>query len=85
MSFGKSVFDLNNRVWELKKNHADVIRAINEAQFTYRDSVLVVDTALYSRAKNGLDKSPKALAVLEKANEIVNKWEKEQKGVTNNG
>lgn len=74
-----AVFDLDVRLYRLGKRNVDVINALNFANFTYKDSVFRTDPTAYGKAKNGLDKSPKALFTMEKANEIVSAWEAEQK------
>jgi hypothetical protein len=76
-----AVFDLDVRLYRLGKKGVDLIRAINDAEYTYQDAVLRTDPMMFSRAKNGLDKTPKALFTIEKANEIVNTWETEAKKV----
>ncbi len=71
-----AVFDLDVRLYRLGKKNVDVINALNSAGFTYRDSIFRTDPTAYGKAKNGLDKSPKALFTMTKANEIVSAWEK---------
>jgi hypothetical protein len=82
LSVENCVYDLTFRLRVLGKTHADVIRYLNAANITYRDSVLQVRVADYSRAKSGVDLTPKAMFTMDEADKIVTKWEQEAKNGT---